>query len=111
MVFDRGSIKWASLMLPEHVKALREWRDDEKHPKAKTPEYDEQTHEIFDHILQEAFQNRRPLSITFIKDGEPSTVSGLITKLDALNGRVTLGGCGQNEAKQHIPIHHIIKME
>jgi hypothetical protein len=109
MVFDRGAIKWASLMLPEHVKALREWRDNEKQPKSGAPQLDEQLGETFDQILQEAERTHHPLSITFIKDGKPAVASGVVIKLDPLEEAITL--CGPDEAKHRIPTRRIIKIE
>jgi len=96
-------------MLPEHVKALRKWRDDEKNPKARLPQWDDQLSETFDRILQEAFQTGDPLSITFIENGKPRTVNGVITKLDQLNNTVI--ACEKNMVKHLIPISRIIQME
>lgn len=105
MVFDRGSIKWASLMLPEHVKALREWQDGEKHPRARMPLFDDQLNETFDRILQQAYVDHRPLSVTFIENGREQTAKGIVTKLDPINETLTLRGLeGQ---KREIPIRDI----
>ncbi len=40
MIRDRGRIKWTSLMLPEHVKMLRDWANEDMWEKTK--EIDEQ---------------------------------------------------------------------
>ena len=109
MVFDRGSIKWASLMLPEHVKALREWIGDEKNPKARTPIFDEQMNETFDRILRDALETRHLLSITFIEVGRRITTKGIVAKLDPINEILTIRD--SNEKTYQIPIHHIIQME
>ncbi|MFC4617887.1 YolD-like family protein [Camelliibacillus cellulosilyticus] len=90
MVFDRGSIKWASLMLPEHVKALREWRDNQKHPKEGLPLFDDQTSEMLDRRLQDALRYHRPVALSYIEKGERRTVRGIIQKLDPLAGTVIL---------------------
>lgn len=90
MIFDRGSIKWASLMLPEHVKALREWRDGEKRPNAKKPAWDGQMAEALDARLKEALARRRPVSVAFIRDGERRTVIGMIEKTDPVSRSVTV---------------------
>ena len=36
---DRGKIKWTAMMLPEHVKELRQWQEDAD--KVKRPDLDE----------------------------------------------------------------------
>jgi fructose/tagatose bisphosphate aldolase len=108
MIFDRGSIKWASLMLPEHVKALREWRDDEKEPKAGTPVFDDQTNDTFDRILQQAIETRTPLSITFVEGGRKHIAKGIVTKLDYVNEIMTIRE--HTEKTYKIPIDHIIQM-
>ncbi len=30
MIRDRGNIKWTAMMLPEHVKLLREWQEQDQ---------------------------------------------------------------------------------
>ena len=38
---DRGTIKWTAMMLPEHVKLLREWHaEDDYIPKPQHDEYE-----------------------------------------------------------------------
>ncbi|KYD23147.1 YolD-like family protein [Caldibacillus debilis] len=56
MIRDRGRIKWSAMMLPEHVKMLREWAEEEKREKEKT--IDEQAWEECDEILSQAIQSR-----------------------------------------------------
>ncbi|WHY70345.1 YolD-like family protein [Fictibacillus enclensis] len=41
MIKDRGSLKWTSMMLPEHVKHLREWEQEDRDA-AEDHEWDEQ---------------------------------------------------------------------
>ena len=45
MIRDRGRIKWVTMMLPEHVKLLREYN--ESLDKAEKPVLDEQKYEEF----------------------------------------------------------------
>lgn len=40
-VQDRGALKWTALMLPEHVRMLREWHEeDNRVPKPELEEFD-----------------------------------------------------------------------
>jgi YolD-like protein. len=57
MIRDRGRIKWSAMMLPEHVKMLREWAEEEKWEEEKTA--DEQTREEWGGILSQAVRSRR----------------------------------------------------
>lgn len=36
VIRDRGNIKWNAMMLPEHVKVLREWREKDKYEEKPT---------------------------------------------------------------------------
>ncbi|MDN4525227.1 YolD-like family protein [Fictibacillus fluitans] len=42
MIKDRGSLKWTSMMLPEHVKQLREWEQEDTGAADEGHEWDEQ---------------------------------------------------------------------
>ena len=53
---DRGTIKWTSLMLPEHVEAIQKlWKEDERVEKAIL---DEQQLEELEFALQRAKSDR-----------------------------------------------------
>ncbi|MDF1998786.1 MFS transporter [Peribacillus frigoritolerans] len=54
MIRDRGNKKWVSLMLPEHVKMLREY--DASYNKIPKPSLDEQKYEQFNEIVSEAME-------------------------------------------------------
>ena len=82
MIRDRGRIKWTSLMLPEHVKILREWaREDEWAEKA---ELDEQRLEELDQIVQTAFAARKQVMIRLFKKQSIRTISGTIEKIEPI---------------------------
>jgi hypothetical protein len=63
MIRDRGKIKWTSLMLPEHVKMLREWAEEDSY-KAK-PQLDEQQLEEMNETIFYAMEADRELAITY----------------------------------------------
>ena len=58
---DRGTIKWTSLMLPEHVEAIQKlWKEDERVEKAIL---DEQQLEELEFALQRAKSDSLPVEI------------------------------------------------
>ncbi|ASF38202.1 YolD-like family protein [Halobacillus halophilus] len=60
---DRGTIKWTSLMLPEHVEALQLlWKEDEQVEKAIL---DEQQLEEIDFALQRAKSDSLPIVLKY----------------------------------------------
>lgn len=80
MFHDRGTIKWTSLMLPEHVEMLKDmWQEDTK---VQKPELDEQTIEIMEQHLQDAYYNMEPVRLSVFEDGEIFTVTGNIKQID-----------------------------
>ncbi|WP_148795752.1 YolD-like family protein, partial [Rossellomorea marisflavi] len=48
MIRDRGKIKWTSMMLPEHVKMLRDWAEEDSFEKRR--ELDEQELEMMNEV-------------------------------------------------------------
>ncbi|WP_316569710.1 YolD-like family protein [Neobacillus sp. YIM B06451] len=62
MIRDRGRIKWTSMMLPEHVKMLRDWVKEDSYEQ-KT-ELDEQQLELMNETLAEAMEFNQAVAIT-----------------------------------------------
>ncbi|WP_174734229.1 YolD-like family protein [Mesobacillus harenae] len=63
MIRDRGRIKWTSMMLPEHVKMLRDWADEDSYEQEKV--VDEQYLEQMNEIILEAMECNKPVMITY----------------------------------------------
>ncbi|NPC93181.1 YolD-like family protein [Bacillus sp. WMMC1349] len=82
MLRDRGTIKWVSMMLPEHVKLLREYQ--ESLDKVEKPVLDEQKYQEFDEVICEAMENNRPLQFTYFQKGELKKLTGCIHYVDVL---------------------------
>ncbi|WP_079529476.1 YolD-like family protein [Halobacillus hunanensis] len=60
---DRGTIKWTSLMLPEHVELIKEvWQEDEGVPKKVIDEQQAEENEL---ALQRAVQEGLLVRITY----------------------------------------------
>lgn len=103
MLRDRGRMKWTAMMLPEHVRMLREWQQEESH--AKPIEVDEQQLEEWHYIISEAMAAGELLCIVFTKEGGSEEVLGTIQYID-LNRRM-LRLVTEKEITIWIPFQHI----
>lgn len=77
---DRGTIKWTSLMLPEHIQRLRAW-EQELHdtlPKEKAEWELEALHQT----IQQAHKLKMLITFTLYKQGTWQTTTGIITAID-----------------------------
>jgi hypothetical protein len=86
MIRDRGRIKWTSMMLPEHVKMLRDWAQEDEEEKEK--ELDEQQLELMNETIFEAMEFNRPVAITYYRQRKYELVVGTIHYLDEISGRI-----------------------
>ncbi|MFX3674835.1 MAG: YolD-like family protein [Paenisporosarcina sp.] len=84
MLRDRGRIKWTAMMLPEHVRLLREWQEEEGH--TKSVEVDEQQFEEWHYIISEAMADHRPLLIRFSNRTTTEEVLGYVHHVDFNRG-------------------------
>ena len=91
MITDRGTKKWTTMMLPEHVKFLRDWDYHEKNDEEK-PELCDQQYEIMDGILISAMQHCFQVHVNFYDNGLKKSVGlyGEIKKSDTLMGVICL---------------------
>jgi hypothetical protein len=88
MVHDRGSIKWTSLMLPEHVELLKRiWNEDKKVVK---PNLDEQELEVLNNQILEAYHQKQFIQIEYYCDNQRLEVRGIINKLDSLHQMIVI---------------------
>lgn len=76
MIRDRGRIKWTSMMLPEHVKLLRDWAREDEYEKEK--QLDEQQLEQLNDTILEAMEYNRPVAITYYRQRKYELVVGKI---------------------------------
>jgi len=100
MIRDRGNIKWNAMMLPEHVKLLREWH--EKNEDVEKPELDEWALQELSEQLQIAFQNRTQVELKIWEAAHIFTATGIIAKLDDMKGALYL------EDGRRFPFHFIV---
>lgn len=82
MIRDRGRIKWTSMMLPEHVKLLRDWVAEETFEQER--EIDEQQHELMNEILSEAMEFDRFITITHYRKPRYELIIGKVHYWDEM---------------------------
>jgi len=82
MIRDRGRIKWTAMMLPEHVKLLREWVKEDQYEVKK--QMDEQQLELMNETLAEAAEYNQDVTITHYRNGNYEMVIGKVHYWDEL---------------------------
>jgi hypothetical protein len=87
---DRGTIKWTSIFLPEHVEMLREYMIE--YDKTQKPILDEYEIAEIETKIQYAYEARLPLKFRYWRDGFEGEVTGRIRKIDALTKEMRLEG-------------------
>ncbi|MGP4061525.1 YolD-like family protein [Halobacillus sp. H74] len=81
---DRGTIKWTSLMLPEHVEMIKKvWKEDERIEK---PILDEQQLEEIGLTLQRVMSDNEPVVVKYHNGFSFSEDKVKVLQID-LNGR------------------------
>lgn len=88
MAYDRGTIKWTSLMLPEHVELLKQmWREDKKETK---PILDPQEIELINQQVMESYEHQLLIQLTFFEDNQTQSVTCKIIKLNQETRKVSI---------------------
>jgi len=88
MIRDRGTIKWTSMMLPEHVKMLRDWKIEQTYENKR--EVDEQLLDEMNFQLHQAIHEDRAVTITYYKNHHHYQVNGKISKINLLENRIAV---------------------
>ncbi|MDP4083760.1 MAG: YolD-like family protein [Bacillota bacterium] len=86
MIRDRGRIKWTAMMLPEHVKLLRDWVKEDTYEQKKR--LDEQQHERLNGTLSEAMEFDQWLTITHYRDQNYEIVIGKVHYWDEISHKL-----------------------
>lgn len=76
---DRGTIKWNAMMLPEHVKLLREWKAEDDY--VKMPELDEWALQEMADQLQIAYRTGAYIELVYWRNGEVLKERGIVQSL------------------------------
>ena len=83
-VNDRGTMKWTSLMLPEHVEALRVIWDDQD--QKTMPDLDDQQIAENNMKLQLALEYDKKIKIKYYEKNDHVNVEGYLLGTDMVNG-------------------------
>jgi hypothetical protein len=103
MIRDRGNIKWTSMMLPEHVKILRELEVEQGY-KTK-PAVDEQQLEHFNEIIGLAMEENRELAFTYYEHHDFHVLKGRVHYVDPIRGCLRI--IGEDHTRVDLPIEKI----
>lgn len=93
-VMDRGQLKWGALMLPEHVRMLREWRDDE--PANHKPQLDEEELGLLQEEIALAYQRQCIVELRYWH-GRVAIVAGTIISINLSTRTVELSVGGDTK--------------
>lgn len=88
MIRDRGNIKWTAMMLPEHLKLLREWQEEEERREPVGP--DPQQLEEWDRLIHEALEFGGRLAIRCRTVSGEAEYAGPLHHFDPASGTVRL---------------------
>lgn len=79
MIQDRGNIKWASMMLPEHLELLREYKQE----RTEQPrELDEWELEELQKTIDQAFNQQLDIKLEVWKDYKITQWTGIIKSIN-----------------------------
>ena len=87
-VRDRGSKKWVAMMLPEHVKMIREYKEEIK--KVPRPDLNEFDYEAIQEQIELAMKRNVEIKIKRWKDGEFLYNRGTIQWIDLIKRTIEL---------------------
>lgn len=107
MIRDRGTIKWTSMMLPEHVQLLKKVAINEE--KIMKPELDEQAIEEFEFLICEAMEFNSPLVLEVFENGFCKTLSGTVHYINHLKSQLILQD--DNGLFHHIRFDKLINIQ
>jgi len=83
VIHDRGTIKWTSLMMPEHMQILQEI--DTKQNYKKKPKLDEQEKEEINNKIQLAVHNNLTIKVKYYAKHDFHIIIGKVVKIDVLD--------------------------
>ena len=107
MIRERGNIKWTSMMLPEHVKELRDWKEEEK--RNQMPVLDEQKIEEMNEVICQAMEFHWPLRFHYFKNGETNVLSGYVHYIEPLTKELRV--IDHKEQKRNVKLLDLIHVE
>ena len=80
MMNDRGSMKWTSMMLPEHLVEIKKWKEEQFHDKKR--ELTEWELEEIEQSIQRAFKSKKLITLMLWSNNYLHDKIGLVTGMD-----------------------------
>jgi len=103
VIRDRGRIKWTSMMLPEHVKLLRDWKEEDQWE--SKVQLDEQKIEEMNRIMNIAMEYSYKINVTYYENKRHKHLAGKLDKYDVLTKMMIM--MDEGGKKHHIPMSDI----
>lgn len=103
---DRGIIKWQGLMIPEHVRMIKEW--EEANDKVEKPQLDDWELEAIQMEMELAYKRGSSASVKVWRNGMTQSYNGKITELNASQGYVSIDSPFGDD---RIPVEDIIRVD
>ncbi|MGE7923219.1 YolD-like family protein [Viridibacillus arvi] len=106
MIRDRGSVKWVSMMLPEHVQQIRAWKheSEEELPNELT----EWELEELQQTIQFAYDQKLIVTLKTMVEHNLSHYTGIITVLKTSTRELSLE---TDTTIRHIPLNAIYRAQ
>lgn len=108
MIRDRGNIKWTSMMLPEHVKLLRDWSEADHYQEKR--ELDEQQLEQFNEIICMAMEEHAELVFTYYQEHFHHKCSGYVHYIDPIQHTLRIVN-EQSDNHIQLPFENIVDVK
>ncbi|MGA9173841.1 MAG: YolD-like family protein [Thermoactinomyces sp.] len=107
-ILNRGNrlFEGSRIILPEHRKGLVELR--RKKEEYQQPELDDQELERINQIIWEAYNEEKPVVITYATKYQPEKFCGFITKLNQYEGWIQLSN---GSVKKKIEFNKLVQVE
>lgn len=107
LIRDRGNIKWASLMLPEHVKLLKKYNEELK--KIEQPIIADHKYEEFNEIISQALKENTRLEFTYYQNGKMIKYIGHINQINNLTKEIQI--TDSSGSHHTLSVNQIVEIE
>ena len=85
---DRGNIKWTAMMLPEHIRELREWQGEDE--KIERPELTDWEITAFHEEIELAYKKKCVTLVKTWEAGQIKSFQGTIEEIDIHKSTILL---------------------
>lgn len=92
VIRDRGAIKWTAMMLPEHVRLLRDWVKEDGYE--EKPLLDEQKLEELHQLIDRSFHEKSDVMFTYYEHHTFQAVKGRVLDIDFVQRKIHIEAAG-----------------